>query len=210
MIQSLGEGLHGVNRFSGATILGDGSVSLILDLSALVSESRFAEQSARFTPTPGGRAENYPMRLTLRRQITTALVLFGLVPAAIVAAFAWLSNDDYREKQKIILKQAAQYANALLIPHLTKKFEEPSFDKANWIPQGEDRTIIHQVLRETVDGSNLKLDPDHARQSLEQDYREDERDRHFRQHPAARLAGPRRGPAIRRPGEKDDRADRLR
>ena len=41
VIQSLGEGLHGVNRFSGATILGDGSVSLILDLSALVSESRF-------------------------------------------------------------------------------------------------------------------------------------------------------------------------
>ena len=45
VIQSLGEGLHGLNRFSGATILGDGSVSLILDLSALVSESRFAEQS---------------------------------------------------------------------------------------------------------------------------------------------------------------------
>ena len=52
VIQSLGEGLHGLNRFSGATILGDGSVSLILDLSALVSESRFAEHSARLTPRP--------------------------------------------------------------------------------------------------------------------------------------------------------------
>ena len=59
VIQSLGEGLHGLNRFSGATILGDGSVSLILDLSALVSESRFAEQSARFTPSAGGRAESF-------------------------------------------------------------------------------------------------------------------------------------------------------
>jgi two-component system chemotaxis sensor kinase CheA len=59
VIQSLGEGLHGVNRFSGATILGDGSVSLILDLSALVSESRFAEQSARFTPPAFGRAESF-------------------------------------------------------------------------------------------------------------------------------------------------------
>ncbi len=59
VIQSLGEGLHGINRFSGATILGDGSVSLILDLSALVSESRFAEQSARFTPSAGGRAEGF-------------------------------------------------------------------------------------------------------------------------------------------------------
>jgi len=52
VIQSLGEGLHGLNRFSGATILGDGSVSLILDLSALVSESRFAEHSARINPRP--------------------------------------------------------------------------------------------------------------------------------------------------------------
>jgi methyl-accepting chemotaxis protein len=96
------------------------------------------------------------MRLTLRRQITTALVLFGLVPAAIVAAFAWLSNDDYRDKQKILLRQAAQYANALLIPYLTNKFENPSFDKANWIPQGDERNIIHHVLRVTVEGFNLK------------------------------------------------------
>jgi two-component system, chemotaxis family, sensor kinase CheA len=59
VIQSLGEGLHGLNRFSGATILGDGSVSLILDLSALVSESRFAEHSARSTPFAGGTPENY-------------------------------------------------------------------------------------------------------------------------------------------------------
>ncbi len=59
VIQSLGEGLHGLNRFSGATILGDGSVSLILDLSALVSESRFAEHSARIAPSAGVRAESY-------------------------------------------------------------------------------------------------------------------------------------------------------
>ena len=59
VIQSLGEGLHGLNRFSGATILGDGSVSLILDLSALVSESRFAEQRSRSsTSADGVRAES--------------------------------------------------------------------------------------------------------------------------------------------------------
>ena len=55
VIQSLGEGLHGLNRFSGATILGDGSVSLILDLSAVVSESRFAEQRSR-SSSAGGAA----------------------------------------------------------------------------------------------------------------------------------------------------------
>src|SRR5260370_1100737 len=44
VIQALGEGLTGINRFSGATILGNGKVSLILDLAALVTESRGADQ----------------------------------------------------------------------------------------------------------------------------------------------------------------------
>lgn len=56
VIQALGEGLVGLNRFSGATILGDGSVSLILDLAALVTESRAADNH----PTlPGVRAEGF-------------------------------------------------------------------------------------------------------------------------------------------------------
>ena len=46
VIQALGEGLSKLNRFSGATILGDGSVSLILDLAALVAESRAADKQA--------------------------------------------------------------------------------------------------------------------------------------------------------------------
>ncbi len=59
VIQSLGEGLHGLTRFSGATILGDGSVSLILDLSALVSESLVADHGVRATPSGGVRAESF-------------------------------------------------------------------------------------------------------------------------------------------------------
>ena len=50
VIQALGEGLSKLNRFSGATILGDGSVSLILDLAALVSESRAADNHAHILP----------------------------------------------------------------------------------------------------------------------------------------------------------------
>jgi two-component system chemotaxis sensor kinase CheA len=50
VIQALGEGLAGLNRFSGATILGDGSVSLILDLAALVSESRASDRNPNGMP----------------------------------------------------------------------------------------------------------------------------------------------------------------
>ncbi|MGO8903381.1 MAG: chemotaxis protein CheW [Isosphaeraceae bacterium] len=58
VIQSLGEGLHGLSRFSGATILGDGTVSLILDLSAVVTESLVATHSVHITPSGGVRAES--------------------------------------------------------------------------------------------------------------------------------------------------------
>ena len=57
VIQALGEGLVGFNRFSGATILGDGTVSLILDLAALVTESRAADTYT--TPPSGGKAEGF-------------------------------------------------------------------------------------------------------------------------------------------------------
>jgi len=56
VIQALGEGLAGLSRFSGATILGDGTVSLILDLAALVAESRAADIH---TTPPGVRAEGF-------------------------------------------------------------------------------------------------------------------------------------------------------
>ena len=58
------KGLHGLNRFSGATILGDGSVSLILDLAALVSESRVADNG--YVHAPGRReGGGFPMRMSL-------------------------------------------------------------------------------------------------------------------------------------------------
>jgi two-component system chemotaxis sensor kinase CheA len=49
VIQPLDDGLGPLGRFSGATILGDGSVSLILDLITLVAETRAAD----LVPIPG-------------------------------------------------------------------------------------------------------------------------------------------------------------
>jgi two-component system chemotaxis sensor kinase CheA len=52
VIQPLDDGLGRVGRFSGATILGDGSVSLILDLMTLVAETRAADLSMNPSFTP--------------------------------------------------------------------------------------------------------------------------------------------------------------
>jgi methyl-accepting chemotaxis protein len=47
------------------------------------------------------------MRLTLRKQITAALIFFGLAPALIVAISAYNSTDEFKDKQRTILKLAA-------------------------------------------------------------------------------------------------------
>ncbi len=47
------------------------------------------------------------MRMSLRWKVTLALVAFGLIPAGIVAAFAYASTDDFIEKQNLIIRRAA-------------------------------------------------------------------------------------------------------
>ncbi|MBX6315648.1 MAG: chemotaxis protein CheA, partial [Isosphaeraceae bacterium] len=52
VIQPLDEGLAGLRWFSGATILGDGSVCLILDLATLLTASRAADPGLAVEPPP--------------------------------------------------------------------------------------------------------------------------------------------------------------
>jgi methyl-accepting chemotaxis protein len=51
------------------------------------------------------------MSISLRSQITTALVLFGLVPAAFIASFAYQSTEDFKERQRTLIRQAAAAAS---------------------------------------------------------------------------------------------------
>jgi methyl-accepting chemotaxis protein len=47
------------------------------------------------------------MRIPLRWKITTACLLFGLIPAVIMASFAYQASDDFKEKQLLLIKQSA-------------------------------------------------------------------------------------------------------
>jgi methyl-accepting chemotaxis protein len=66
------------------------------------------------------------MKMSLKKQITTALVLFGLVPAAVVAWFSYQSNDDYKNKQTTLMQQAAADLSTHILLRLTQTREAKS------------------------------------------------------------------------------------
>ncbi len=47
------------------------------------------------------------MRIPLRTKVTLTLVAFGLIPAGIVAAFAYMSAQDYMSRQTLMISAAA-------------------------------------------------------------------------------------------------------
>jgi hypothetical protein len=51
------------------------------------------------------------MRITLKWRITAILMLVGLIPAMTVGAFAYFANDDYKNKQILIVQKTAEYIN---------------------------------------------------------------------------------------------------
>jgi methyl-accepting chemotaxis protein len=89
------------------------------------------------------------MRITLRTKLTTALVLFGLVPASIVAYFAYQSNDDYKEKQRLIVRQAAAAISAWVAGAV-----EPPAPKAEapfaWNLTDKVKEDLHGVIGDVV------------------------------------------------------------
>jgi methyl-accepting chemotaxis protein len=67
--------------------------------------------------------------MSLRTKITITLVLFGLIPALIVAWFAYQANNDFQGKQTLLIKEAAALISERIAPVLGK--DQESIDKAS-------------------------------------------------------------------------------
>jgi methyl-accepting chemotaxis protein len=96
------------------------------------------------------------MRLTVRTKFTTALVLFGVVPAAIVAVVAWLSTENFKEKQRTLVRQAANEVSVTLAPYFEKAAKDAAFDPATWMPDDSLKEVMRSAMRSAQ--SNFKLD----------------------------------------------------
>ncbi|WP_165071248.1 methyl-accepting chemotaxis protein [Paludisphaera rhizosphaerae] len=107
------------------------------------------------------------MKLTLRKKVTLALVAFGLIPAGIVAATAYLTDDQFKRKQDLIIQTAAGaiadkiYAIALTSPESAKAVEEgpEAGVLPDWKPDEEARRRIQFVIGEVV--KRFELDNAH-------------------------------------------------
>ena len=91
-----------------------------------------------------------PMRLTLRTQITTALVLFGLVPAAIVAAIRLRVNEDYKDKQEDPRSSRPRNYAVTQLLKLEDRFKgtKPA-ETQKWMPNDE---LTAQAIQQGVPG----------------------------------------------------------
>ena len=97
------------------------------------------------------------MRLTVRTKFTTTVVLFGIVPAAFVAAVAWLSTESFKEKQRVLVRQAANEVSVTLAPFFERTAaKEAGLDPAAWVPDEPLREVIRNAMRQAQ--SHFKLD----------------------------------------------------
>ena len=85
------------------------------------------------------------MRISLRLQITAALVLFGLIPASTVAWFAFRAYDDFKRSQKLLVEQAAVSICDNVASLLKANPEAMKAAQNVSLPEAERRKIINRI-----------------------------------------------------------------
>ncbi len=105
------------------------------------------------------------MRISLRNQIWFVVVLFAVVPAAIVATVGYGTNEEFKDTKRLMLREASNYVSVQLLPKFEGKFKEMTKPgEANgWRPSDQDRQVIHKAFTDATgrfkleDGAKITL-----------------------------------------------------
>jgi methyl-accepting chemotaxis protein len=105
------------------------------------------------------------MKISLSTQITTAMVLFGLVPASTIALFAYMANDEFKAKQNLLMRQAAAAISYQIAGVLEKKPEALKAALEGTLNESERKliwTLIDEVLTQfSIDSAQVYfINPD--------------------------------------------------
>src|SRR4051812_26323882 len=96
------------------------------------------------------------MRISLRTKVTLALVAFGLIPAGIIAAFAYWSAEDFMVRQQVMIQQAAaaisDHAKLLVLKNqaLAEKGEKPAAEAAQQLVPWKFTDADYDSLRRQI------------------------------------------------------------
>ncbi|SIO45259.1 methyl-accepting chemotaxis protein [Singulisphaera sp. GP187] len=85
------------------------------------------------------------MRMSLQKQITLALVLFGLVPSLIIASFALDAAEDFKLKQLMLIRLAATSIGDRFTAFLAHGEKDNTEDKPAW-DSALDKTKLNGIL----------------------------------------------------------------
>jgi methyl-accepting chemotaxis protein len=86
------------------------------------------------------------MRISLRTQITAALVLFGVIPASTVAWFAFGAYEDFRRSQTLLLQQAAvSISENMTIMMVQDQRAMDDVEKNGSLPEADRKKIIKMI-----------------------------------------------------------------
>jgi methyl-accepting chemotaxis protein len=89
--------------------------------------------------------------MSLRKQITIALLVFGLVPACVVAWVAYNAADDFKQRQNTLLRQAAMTASDRIERQLLTG--QDTKESPTWDP----KSLNEEKLREILDKMALQF-----------------------------------------------------
>jgi methyl-accepting chemotaxis protein len=89
------------------------------------------------------------MRITLKWKIMVILVIFGVVPASIVAWFAYYSNDDYRKKQTLIVGKTTEAISLRAAAILQQDPKIAQQALRGIIPEDQKQSIQNVIAMET-------------------------------------------------------------
>jgi methyl-accepting chemotaxis protein len=97
------------------------------------------------------------MRLTLRKQITAAFILFGLVPALVVALSAYNATDEFKDKQRMILGLAANTISDRIAGPLDEVLKSPEKSTGPSKQVEDPKRPLKQIIIGVLSDANLPL-----------------------------------------------------
>ncbi|QEH33157.1 Methyl-accepting chemotaxis protein I [Aquisphaera giovannonii] len=103
------------------------------------------------------------MRISIGTKVTVALVIFGLIPALLIATFTYLSAEEFMSRQNSLIRLTAasisDHARSLILKgDASRKADKPGEapPPIKWAPSADDQVDLKSFVTQTILNSKLE------------------------------------------------------